>query len=99
MEKLVGVRAMWRLMAVLALVSGASCNSGAPGSGPNASTIAQANATNELNSAVAKAGASDAKSKKSKKRLGVPEDTVAVDVFPVDLTGYYQLRAEHFEKV
>lgn len=48
-----------------------------------------------------KTGSSDAsiKPKKSETRIGVPEDVVAVDIFPVDLSNHYQLRAEHFEKV
>ncbi len=93
MQMRIGVRVMWRLIAVLALVSGASCNSGTPtpGSGPNASLAAQAMATNDNDASV--------KPKRVEMRRGVPEDTVAVDIFPVDLSKYYQLRAEHFEKV
>jgi hypothetical protein len=93
MQKRMGFRVMWRWMAVLAVLSGASCNSGAPtpGSGPNAFLAAQAKATNDNDASV--------KPKRIEKRIGVPEDTVAVDIFPVDLSKYYHLRAEHFEKV
>lgn len=81
------------MIAVLALASGASCNSGIsiPGFGPDASLVAQQKTTNGSDAPV--------QPRNPKKRIGVPEDVVAVDSFPVDLSNYYHLRAEHYEKV